>query len=76
MRWITRQGDQEALGLILPSTSGVDGYSAEKTTGRVVTLAGGGTYSCRYRCGALDAAGAAALAGHIARLKPSAGKVT
>jgi len=76
VRWISRLGDQEALGLILPATSGVDGYSAEKARGRVVTLPGGGTYSCQYRCGALDPAGARALADEIARLKPDHGKVT
>lgn len=76
VRWITRQGDQEALGLILPSTSGVDGYSAEKAKGRVVTLPGQATYSCRYRCGALDAADTTLLANHIASLKPDAGKIT
>jgi hypothetical protein len=76
VRWMTRQGDQDALGLILPSTSGVDGYSAEKAKGRLVTLAGGGTFSCRYRCGALDPAGARALAGQIARLKPDTGRAT
>lgn len=76
VRWMTRQGDQDALGLILPSTSGVDGYSAEKARGRLVTLAGGGTFSCRYRCGALDPAGTRRIADHIARLKPDTGKVT
>ena len=76
VRWISRLGDQEALGLILPATSGIDGYSAEKARGRVVTLPGGGTYSCQYRCGALDPAGARALADEIARLKPGHRKVT
>ena len=63
------------FGLILPSTSGVDGYSAEKARGRVVTLPGGGAYSCHYRCGALDAETAAGLSDQIDRLKPKAGKV-
>ncbi|HEU4826599.1 MAG TPA: DUF4432 family protein [Dongiaceae bacterium] len=65
VRWISRLGDQEALGLILPSTSGVDGYAAERAKGRVVTVAGGGRYSCRYRCGALDPAAAEALSHRI-----------
>lgn len=74
VRWISRLGDQDALGLILPSTSGVDGYSAERARGRVVTLAGSDEYSCRYRCGALDAAGAMALSRHIDTLTRDAGK--
>lgn len=65
VRWISRLGDQDALGLILPSTSGVEGYTAEKAKGGIVTVAPGGRYSFRYRCGALDAAGAKALARHI-----------
>ena len=76
VRWISRLGDEDALGLILPSTSGVDGYTAEKAKGRVVTLAGGGVYSCRYRCGALDAAGAGALARHIETLKADTGNAS
>ena len=65
VRWISRLGDQDALGLILPATSGVDGYTAEKAKGGVVTVAPGGTYACRYRCGALDATGVQSLARHI-----------
>ena len=76
VRWISRLGDQEALGLILPATSGVDGYSAEKARGRVVTLPGAGTYSCHYRCGALDPAGARALADQITQMKRCHGKLT
>lgn len=76
VRWISRLGDQDALGLILPSTSGVDGYTAEKAKGRVVTLAGGGTYACRYRCGALDPAGAKELARRIAQASSSVGHIS
>ncbi len=65
VRWISRLGDQDALGLILPSTSGVEGYTAEKAKGGIVTVAPGSRHSFRYRCGALDAAGAKALARHI-----------
>jgi hypothetical protein len=74
VRWISRLGDQEALGLILPATSGVDGYTAEKAKGRVVTLQGGGAFSCRYRCGALDATAAGALVRHIETIGRDAGK--
>jgi hypothetical protein len=76
VRWISRLGDQEALGLILPSTSGVDGYTAEKAKGRVVTLAGGGTYSCRYRCGALDATAAKAMVHQIEAVGREAGSAS
>lgn len=76
VRWISRTGDQEALGLILPATSGVDGYSAEKAKGRVVTLAGGATYACGYRCGALDPAQTQHLARRIDQIARGAGPVS
>jgi hypothetical protein len=65
MRWISRLGDQDALGLILPATAGVDGYLAEKAKGRLVMVAPKGTYTCRYRCGVLDAEAAAKMAQRV-----------
>ncbi len=65
VRWISRHGDQEALGLVLPATAGVDGYLTEKGKGRLVMVAPHGTWSCRYVCGVLDAAAAKKLAGQI-----------
>jgi hypothetical protein len=62
VRWISRLGDQDALGLVLPATAGVDGYIAEKAKGRLVTVGPKGAWSCRYRCGTLDAAAAQAFA--------------
>ncbi len=40
-------------------------FTAEKAKGRVVTLAGGGTYFCRYRCGALGATAAKTMVHQI-----------
>ena len=54
VRWLSRTGDLEALGLFLPSTSGVDGYTAEKAKERVKTIARRDRFTCSYRCGALD----------------------
>jgi hypothetical protein len=65
VRWISRTSDQDALGIILPSTSGVEGRAAEGAKGRVVTIPARGTYSCQYRCGALNASGASELVRHI-----------
>ncbi|HVT52840.1 MAG TPA: hypothetical protein VHE77_14770, partial [Dongiaceae bacterium] len=67
VRWMSRTGDQDALGLILPATAGVEGFTAEKAKGRLVTLEAGGTRSFHYRCGALDAAEARAFAAHMGR---------
>ena len=62
VRWISRIGDQDALGLMLPSTSQVDGYLREKANGRVVTLPAGGQFATRYLFGMLGAADAARMA--------------
>jgi len=38
LRWIARNPDQDALGLVLPATSGNDGYLAEKAAGNFIKL--------------------------------------
>ena len=35
VRWMTRNADQDALGLFLPGTAEADGYLAEKAKGNV-----------------------------------------
>ncbi len=52
-RWICRTPDQEGLGVAFPTTSGVEGYSAEKAKGRVVALEGGSTWRIAYSLGLL-----------------------
>jgi hypothetical protein len=69
VRWISRQGDQEALGLVLPATAGVDGYLTEKGKGRLVTVGAGKSWSCRYRCGTLDAPAAQSLVRRIEAIR-------
>ena len=61
VRWITRSGDQEALGLVLPATAEADGYTAEKAKGNVRVLPPSASFSCRIRFGALNAAEAEGL---------------
>jgi hypothetical protein len=61
VRWFSRNIDQEALGLMLPSTAEADGYTAEKAKGNVRTLPPNGTFECSLEFGALDPAEAAAL---------------
>jgi hypothetical protein len=65
VRWISRTGDQDALGLVLPATAGVDGYTAEKAKGRLVSVAARASCGFRYRCGALGPAAAQSLVEHI-----------
>ena len=55
VRWISRTPDQDALGLVLPSTAEPEGKAAEEAKGNVKELEGGGTWRCDYVLGTLDA---------------------
>jgi hypothetical protein len=68
IRWMTRTGDQEALGLFMPGTAEADGYSAEKAKGNVRVLGPGEAFSCSFTFGALDRADAQILKDRIASL--------
>ncbi|WP_201403947.1 DUF4432 family protein [Kaistia sp. 32K] len=61
IRWMVRNADQEAFGLVLPATAEPDGYLAEKAKDHIRQLAPGETFRCQYVFGALDASEAAAL---------------
>jgi hypothetical protein len=65
VRWMSRTGDQDALGLILPATAEVDGYKVEKAKGRLVNVAANASHGFRYRWGALEPSAARTLAEHI-----------
>lgn len=53
VRWITRSGDQDAIGIMLPATADPDGYTAEKAKGHVQTLAPQEEFHCAMEFGAL-----------------------
>lgn len=53
VRWICRTPDQDALGMVLPSTAEPEGYTAEKAKGNVKVLDGGATYHCSMIAGVL-----------------------
>jgi hypothetical protein len=61
VRWTTRTGDQDAIGIVLPATAEPDGYTAEKAKGNVLSLAPGEKWRCSMEFGALDANGARAM---------------
>ncbi len=54
VRWICRTPDQDAIGMAFPSTSEVEGYTAEKKKGFFVNLDGGKTWRVDMRIGSLD----------------------
>jgi len=64
-RWLCRTPEQDAIGLSMPATSGVEGYRAEKALGRVVGLPGGATWRIDMRLGALTAPEAQQMERHI-----------
>ncbi|MFZ5671685.1 MAG: DUF4432 family protein [Pseudomonadota bacterium] len=53
IRWITRSGDQDAIGFMLPATADPNGYTAEKAVGHVQTLAPREEFRCDMEFGAL-----------------------
>ena len=72
VRWMTRNADQDALGLFLPGTAEADGYTTEKAKGNVLTLAPQKTFRCSLAFGALTPSEADALGHRIAQvMKPA-----
>ncbi|WP_404406118.1 DUF4432 family protein [Pelagibacterium halotolerans] len=55
IRWICRTGDQDALGLLLPSTSGTEGRATEQAAGRYAAVPAHSTWRANYRMGLLTA---------------------
>ncbi|MBN9314389.1 MAG: DUF4432 family protein [Devosia sp.] len=69
IRWITRNGDEDALGLVLPATAEVDGREAERRKGNVRMLAPGAEWRGELVFGVLDAAETRDMRDAIARLR-------
>ncbi|MGR3512582.1 MAG: DUF4432 family protein [Paracoccaceae bacterium] len=64
-RWICRTADQQGLGIVFPSTAGVEGYTAEKAKGRLVEVPGQGHWSIHMTMGRASVPEAEALAQKI-----------
>ena len=69
MRWICRTPDQDGLGVAFPATSGVEGYTIEKSKGRVVELPGGETWTIDMRVGHLTPAETATMIEKIEQIR-------
>jgi Domain of unknown function (DUF4432) len=54
VRWICRTPDQDAIGMAFPSTSEVEGYTAEKKKGLYISLDGQQSWRVDMRMGALS----------------------
>lgn len=68
IRWIANNGDEMALGLVLPATAEPEGFAAEKAKGNVQEIPAGGARRVDLRLGALLAAQAAAVEKTIAAI--------
>ena len=71
-RWICRTPDQQGLGIAFPSTAGVEGYTAEKAKGRIVSVPPGGTWAINMRMGRLSQTETSEMAAKIARIVDAA----
>ena len=69
VRWMTRTEDQDAIGIVLPSTAEADGFAAEQAKGNVKWLEFGEEWRFHMRFGALDGPGTAALKHRIADIR-------
>lgn len=69
VRWITRGGDLDALGLILPSTAPPDGRASARRNGQMISLPPGGLFRSKMRISALLAQEAEAMANRIAVIR-------
>ncbi len=54
VRWICRTPDQDAIGIAFPSTSGVEGYAAEKQKGLYAVVEGGKSWRVDMTMGVLS----------------------
>lgn len=73
VRWMVRDGDQDALGLILPATAPPLGRAAIRRAGHTVRVEPSGTFVADFRIGALEAEAAADMRTRIQTIQASAG---
>ncbi len=67
-RWIMRTGEQEALGVALPSTCDPEGYTAEKKKGNIRHIPGGTSVNLAVKTGVLDRKEASEMERHISEM--------
>ena len=69
VRWMTRNGDEDALGLFLPATADADGREAERKKGNIKHIAPGGSFKTRLAFGGLTAVEAGQMAATITKIR-------
>jgi hypothetical protein len=68
IRWISRNPDEEALGLLLPATAEHRGYRAEKAKGNIKIIPAGESFNCEIEAGWLSPAETSAMVQKIGAL--------
>lgn len=68
VRWLSRTPDQDCIAIAEPTTSGIEGRTAEEKAGRLAALAPGGTWQATMRMGRLGADEAARMVAHADRI--------
>lgn len=69
VRWITRSGDQDALGLVLPATAPPDGLAAARRNGQILWIDPGQAFRTEFVFGALDASARETLESEITEIR-------
>ena len=69
LRWMVRNGDEEALGIVLPATAEADGRLAEIAKGNMKSLAASETFRCTLAFGALTEGEATEMAARVAEAR-------
>ena len=70
VRWISRTGDQDALGLLLPATAEPEGYLAEKAKGNIKVIPPQGEFHFELEMGMLTPSKAQDMEEKIAKIVP------
>ena len=61
VRWVVRDGDQDACGFALPASAETEGLAREMEKGNVQSLAPGAVFVCEVGCGVLQKSEAALM---------------
>ena len=69
VRWMVRNGDEDALGFVLPATAPPDGLAATQEAGLMVKVPARGAWAAQMRFGAIDAAETKRVSEAIERVK-------
>jgi hypothetical protein len=66
IRCVQLTDHHQCVGIVLPSTAGVEGYITEKANGKVISIPGGGRYDIAFDFASLDVTSTRGIQAHIA----------